>query len=118
MIDQAREELQNLEALHPRRFEPLKLQLKSFISLLESSSHDRFYHTHDSGSLPPSSTATTQASTCRKRKRKRDGEMGDEGSEVSCGAAMRKKMRPDRVDAALERARLCLEKIRELKSSF
>lgn len=60
MIDQAREELQNLEVQYPKRFEPLKLQLKSFISLLESGNGDRFDNPDDSVSLPPSSTATTQ----------------------------------------------------------
>lgn len=65
------------------------------------------------------------ASTCRKRKKVGFGEpnknvmeMKQEGSEVGDGATMRKKMRPDRVEAVLERARLCLQKIRELKSSF
>lgn len=36
MIEKAKEELQMLETQHPNRFDYLKLELKSFISLLQS----------------------------------------------------------------------------------
>ncbi|XP_031401340.1 uncharacterized protein LOC116211210 isoform X2 [Punica granatum] len=127
MMEQAREELQKLESQHPKRFATLKMELKSFISLLESNSSGRLCYTDGSvSSLPPCSTATTQASTCRKRKvvgfrepNNKAAEMEMEMEEEDADTTfMNKKKRRDSVETVLERARLCLRKIRELKTSF
>ncbi|KAA8530921.1 hypothetical protein F0562_005620 [Nyssa sinensis] len=65
MLEQAKEELQILEIQHPNRFDYLKLELKSFILLLQSQNLGP-----NSISLPTSSTATTQASSTSKKRKK------------------------------------------------
>lgn len=52
MLKQAKEELQMLETQYPNRFGHLKMELKSFILLLESQQY--------SNNIPSCSTATTQ----------------------------------------------------------
>ncbi|KNA03608.1 hypothetical protein SOVF_207220 [Spinacia oleracea] len=96
MIEKAKEELQMLETLHPHRFDYLKTELKSFISLLQSQILPEY--------LPTTSSATTQASTSMKRKRESDGKR----------VVKRKR---DRVDVVLEKAQACLLKIQEFKFS-
>lgn len=49
MIEQAKEELEILEDQHPNKFEYLKLELRSFITFLESNNSD---------SVPSTSAAT------------------------------------------------------------
>lgn len=49
MIEQAKQELEILEDQHPNNFEYLKLELRSFISFLESNNSD---------SVPSTSAAT------------------------------------------------------------
>ncbi|KAF5749604.1 hypothetical protein HS088_TW04G01574 [Tripterygium wilfordii] len=93
MIKLAKEKLEMLETQYPNRFDYLKQELESFISLHESK------HFLPETNFPCSSSASapaTQASTSRKWKRKKE----------------------NRVDSVLERAKLCLVKIQKLKSSF
>jgi len=56
MIEKAKEELETLENQHPERFDYLKHELKSFISLLQSQQLVV-------DPLPTTSTATTQGSS-------------------------------------------------------
>ncbi|KAK9691617.1 hypothetical protein RND81_09G208200 [Saponaria officinalis] len=102
MIEKAKEELQLLETLHPHKFNYMKLELQSFISLL---------HSHQLlDSLPCTSSATTQASTSMKRKRVswRKREMEDQ---------TKKRKQRDRVDVVLDKAHACLRKIQDFKNS-
>ncbi|XP_021891974.1 uncharacterized protein LOC110810194 [Carica papaya] len=102
MIQQAKEELQILEAHYPNRFDYLKLELNSFIFQ---------YHYCHSPISTPSTPATTQgSSTNKKRKINVEEDDGD--------GRLMVKQRKDRVDLVLERAELCLRKIRQVKSTF
>ncbi|XP_057492049.1 uncharacterized protein LOC130777660 [Actinidia eriantha] len=109
MIEQAKEELQILEGQHPNRFEYLKLELKSFISLHQSQNNNNMAFSPNSISLPVSSTATTQASSSSKKRKKI----------VTCSELRKHKIpRVDRVEVVLERAQACLRKIHQFKTSF
>ncbi|KAJ4724254.1 hypothetical protein OWV82_003262 [Melia azedarach] len=115
MIEQAKEELEMLETQHPHRFGYLKMELKSFIFLLESQ-YNNNNNNNNPISLPTYSTAAaTQASTSRKRKK------GGSESEI-CKMVRRngafKHKRRDRIDLVLEKAQSCLRKIQQLKSSL
>eukprot|EP00268_Persea_americana_P032974 TRINITY_DN3261_c0_g1_i2.p2 TRINITY_DN3261_c0_g1~~TRINITY_DN3261_c0_g1_i2.p2 ORF type:complete len:138 (-),score=31.74 TRINITY_DN3261_c0_g1_i2:1139-1552(-) len=124
ILEQAKEELQILEAQHPERFDYLKLQLKSFISDLtcpnfsSSSSHSLSQHLPSSSCAALSTSAATQVSSNR-RKRK-----GSEirGMGVADSIPKRRIRTLDssdaRVDIVIERAEACLRKIRQVKESF
>ncbi|XP_050229913.1 uncharacterized protein LOC126679019 [Mercurialis annua] len=109
-IIQAKEDLKILETLHPDRFEYLKLELKSFISFLESQcSSDNSIASFDQ-------LVSTQASTyCEKNDIVKDHqemeEERDEFEEV-------KKKKKDRVELVLEKAECCLRKIQEFKATL
>ncbi len=61
MEEQAKEELEILETQHPNRFKYLKLELESFIFLLQSQTTQLLLPENStSTSFPTSSTATTQ----------------------------------------------------------
>ncbi|KAL6959727.1 hypothetical protein U1Q18_039881 [Sarracenia purpurea var. burkii] len=119
MIEQAKEELQILEAQHPNRFDYLKLDLKSFIHLLQSQ--------HSAGAaagatnpvlLPVSSAATTQGSSTRKKTRKGidNGPRSHKIQRPDCEESFHKGR--DTVEMALQRAQACLLKIQQFKTSF
>ncbi|RVW92426.1 uncharacterized protein LOC100853090 [Vitis vinifera] len=126
VIQQAKEELEMLEAQHPNRFHSLKLDLKSFIFLhsqnlfLNSNCNSNTSSSSPSSSQCPhhkmpsatSSFATTQASSNSSRKRKR-GIFDDEESNQKF-----QRVDGDRVDVVLKRAEVCLQKIQDLKTNF
>ncbi|EEF36481.1 conserved hypothetical protein [Ricinus communis] len=129
IIVQAEEDLRILETHHPNRFEYLKLELKSFISFLESQQLLLPYYCDNSIFLPSSSShqlVSTQASTCEKNQKGTNGSFEiQEMEEVREGTKhefqehkVEVKMNKDRVDLALEKAQTCLHKIRELKTSL
>ncbi|RWR90413.1 hypothetical protein CKAN_01950600 [Cinnamomum micranthum f. kanehirae] len=122
ILEQAKEELQMLEAQHPERFDYLKLQLKSFISDLtcpnfSSSSHSLSQHLPPSCAALSTSAATQVSSNRRKRKGSEIRGMG-----VADSIPKRRIRRSDssdaRVDIVIERAEACLRKIRLVKESF
>ncbi|KAJ0021141.1 hypothetical protein Pint_31110 [Pistacia integerrima] len=123
MIEQAKEELQILETLHPNRFDYLKLELKSFIFFLESQ-HNNNDNNNENNNLiyyPSSSTATTQASTNNRKRKKAGIGMGSCRNEEMKNKFQRvlgEFKRRDRIDLVLEKAQSCLRKIKELKSSL
>ncbi|KAI3409509.1 uncharacterized protein J3R85_019256, partial [Psidium guajava] len=111
MIEQAKEELQALETQHPCRFGHLKVELKSFILLLESQHFLLHHHRHHiSSPLSSSFSVTTQESTCRKRKKR--------GVQEKAGIRASPAPKRGRIDAVLDRAKSCLQKIQDLKTSF
>ncbi|CAK9136411.1 unnamed protein product [Ilex paraguariensis] len=122
MIEQAKEELQMLEANHPHRFDYLKLELRSFIFLLESQN----LQLPKNSTMMSCSAATTQASTSKKRKK--SGSEMQRRMESNVEACRRKlprvghgggyMKRNDSVDAAIERAQACLHKIQQFKNQF
>ncbi|RZC71440.1 hypothetical protein C5167_034628 [Papaver somniferum] len=132
MIQQAKEELENLESEHPNRFKLLKHELETFIS---DASSAKFHHyvnptVHNFGSS--SKSISTQASTSiRKRKRCPQIQNTHPGDVVqwttTSDAAITTtkqnlhKMEHQKrtsVDAAIQRAEACLEKLRIVKASF
>ncbi|XXG60374.1 hypothetical protein AAC387_Pa04g2298 [Persea americana] len=129
ILEQAKEELQILEAQHPERFDYLKLQLKSFISDLtcpnfsSSSSHSLTQHLPSSSCAALSTSAATQVfvRTVSSNRRKRKGSE-IRGMGVADSIPKRRIHRLDssdaRVDIVIERAEACLRKIRQVKESF
>ncbi|XP_020577010.1 uncharacterized protein LOC110022412 isoform X2 [Phalaenopsis equestris] len=110
MMDRAKEELKNLEAHHPSRFDYLKLELQSLIS--DYDLDPSFPNLLSSSSSP---SAGTQVSS-RKRRR---GEL--RGEELGFGLEMEKKMRlssEERAEMAIRRAKACLRRIQLVKESF
>ncbi|TMW88189.1 uncharacterized protein LOC107010819 [Solanum pennellii] len=109
-MEEAKKELEILETQHPNKFEYLKLELRSFISFLES---------HNSDTLPSSSYVDTQESSSN-RKRKN-------GSFASKEEPKKKLQRVgqdtvgcnkrSRIDVVMERAQACLRKIQRFKTS-
>ncbi|XP_027179053.1 uncharacterized protein LOC113778009 [Coffea eugenioides] len=130
MIEQAKEELQILEAQQPDNFNCLKDELKSFISRLESqnlplpSGHDNYKNSTGYSNI--SSVSTRESSACKKRKKEDclDRQvMEDENIEGPKRKFQRVagdgcSERRNRIDLAIERARECLEKIQRFKTSF
>ncbi|XP_034684480.1 uncharacterized protein LOC117913586 [Vitis riparia] len=121
VIQQAKEELEMLEAQHPNRFHSLKLDLKSFIFLHSQNLFLNSNCNSNTSSSSPSSSqcphhkmpsATTQASSNSSRKRKR-GIFDDEESNQKF-----QRVDGDRVDVVLKRAEVCLQKIQDLKTNF
>ncbi|XP_022933879.1 uncharacterized protein LOC111441161 isoform X1 [Cucurbita moschata] len=132
--DQAKAELESLQLLHPNRFEYLKLELKSFIQLLQSQSQSRseeLFHQPNTveasrrrspSTLAPDSQA--ESSSCRKRRKMEEG-----GQMKVYGNGLRREIaesetgdkngrRRDRVDVVLERAVVCLRKIQRFKTAL
>ncbi|XP_022968454.1 uncharacterized protein LOC111467682 isoform X2 [Cucurbita maxima] len=129
--DQAKAELESLQLLHPNRFEYLKLELKSFIQLLQSQSQsEELFHQPNaveaSRRRSPSSLApdSQESSSCRKRRKMEEGGQmkvyGDrlqrEIAESETGD--KNGRRRDRVDVVLERAVVCLRKIQRFKTAL
>ncbi|XP_027073222.1 uncharacterized protein [Coffea arabica] len=125
MIEQAKEELQILEAQQPDNFNYLKDELKSFISRLESQSlplpsgHDNYKNSTGYSNI--SSASTRESSACKKRKK--EDSLEDENIEGPKRKSQRVagdgcSERRNRIDLAIERARECLEKIQRFKTSF
>ncbi|GAA0146926.1 hypothetical protein LIER_06754 [Lithospermum erythrorhizon] len=126
MLQQANEELEILEAQYPNRFEYLKIELKSFISLIESQNKNDYnmgFYVN-----PTSSSTTTQASTTEKRRkngchdlqkvRRVDSNIEakvEKYEKVECEGQVTKKKR---IDAVMEKAQACLNKIQLFKTSF
>ncbi|EXB86767.1 hypothetical protein L484_007791 [Morus notabilis] len=132
--ERAKEELRNIEAQYPNSHEYLKLELKSFIFLLQSHHH----HDHlnillnsDHTQFFPTSSpavATQESTSNRKRKKVSENHCIDNDSDKQELNQINQspedivvketKKRRDRVELVLERARACLRKIRHLKSSL
>ncbi|KAI5669661.1 hypothetical protein M9H77_19514 [Catharanthus roseus] len=115
MIEQAKEELQILETQQPKRFNYLKLELKSFISHLESQKLFLSSCAAESSSVSIASDAATQESSNSKKRKK------VEGGIMETAAPKQKLQRVEldnRTAAVVERARACLHKIQEFKTSF
>ncbi|KAK6797786.1 hypothetical protein RDI58_005488 [Solanum bulbocastanum] len=109
-MEEAKKELEILETQHPNKFEYLKLELRSFISFLES---------HYSDTLPSNSYVDTQESSSN-RKRK-NGSFGikeepkkklQRVGQDTVGCSKR-----SRIDVVMERAQACLQKIQRFKTS-
>ncbi|PHU26709.1 hypothetical protein BC332_05041 [Capsicum chinense] len=106
-MEQAKKELEILETEYPNKFEYLKLELRSFISFLESDS------------LPSSSYVDTQESSSN-RKRK----TGSSGSREEPRKKLQRAVQDtagctkrSRIDVVMERAQACLQKIQQFKTS-
>ncbi|XP_022157363.1 uncharacterized protein LOC111024084 [Momordica charantia] len=125
--EQATEELEALQLLHPDRFEYLKLELKSFIQLLQSQSQSDHPNAHEASKPSPTSLApdSQESSSCRKRRKI----IEESGSEKACGNRLHRATaaesetgemigRRNRVDVVLERAVVCLRKIRRFKTAL
>ncbi|KAI4382194.1 hypothetical protein MLD38_008189 [Melastoma candidum] len=115
MMDQAEDDLQQLESQHPHRFNYLKLELRSFILLLQSQ-HSLLHR--QSPPSPSSSPVATQASTSG-RKRNGDGNSRHEDEEVmDDDDDSTVKGGEDRVGVVLKRAKCCLRKLQEFKATL
>ncbi|RDX60809.1 hypothetical protein CR513_61017 [Mucuna pruriens] len=137
MEEQAKEELKLLEAQYPNQHEYLKHELRSFIFQLQTkhqdsellpennhcSNHLAFYDTQESTSLEEQ----RKRSSCGLELALADGvvmegkidgssELESPKSVVMKHFSSRKNKRKDRVDLVLERAQVCLKKIRHLKT--
>uniref|UniRef100_A0A2N9IGU2 Uncharacterized protein n=1 Tax=Fagus sylvatica TaxID=28930 RepID=A0A2N9IGU2_FAGSY len=135
MEEQAKEELEILETQHPNRFKYLKLELESFIFLLQSQTTQLLLpeNSTSTSTFPTSSTATTQESTSNKKRKVSDCVcvLMEDGKEASkqkfqmgtdimgyMKGDIRKTKKRDRVDELLDRAQACLQKIQHLKASL
>ncbi|XP_010528617.1 PREDICTED: uncharacterized protein LOC104805671 [Tarenaya hassleriana] len=114
LMESAKEELEILQTHHPNRFHYLKSELEILLREL-----------HAPPSLPSSGDAvvlTQESSNCKSKEetRKKGKGMNKRGSQVSSFKMAQKVItkRKDRVDLALERAHLCLQKIKVVKSSL
>ncbi|TKY47314.1 hypothetical protein E2542_SST29374 [Spatholobus suberectus] len=138
MEEQAKEELELLEAQYPNQHEYLKHELRSFIFQLQSkhqdsellpeknhcSTHLAFYdHTQESTSLEDQKKRSNYGLELALADRvvmegKVDGssELETPKSVVMKHFSSRKNKRKDRVDLVLERAQVCLKKIKHLKT--
>ncbi|EOA15719.1 hypothetical protein CARUB_v10006621mg [Capsella rubella] len=127
LVETAKEELEILHSQYPNRFSYLKSDLQSFISNLRE---------HHAPPLIPSSSVvlTQESSNCKykQKHKKRKCVMencGDQASSSTMGKIHKNnnnkmisqrvvKKRKSRVEMVLERAQLCLQKIRDVKASL
>ncbi|KAL6345855.1 hypothetical protein AAG906_017614 [Vitis piasezkii] len=118
VIQQAKEELEMLEAQHPNRFHSLKLDLKSFIFLQSQNLFLNSNCNSNTSSSSPSSSqcphhkmpsATSSFATTQEEERRFDDEESNQKFQRVDG---------DRVDVVLKRAEVCLQKIQDLKTNF
>ncbi|CAN8272729.1 unnamed protein product [Cochlearia groenlandica] len=130
LVETAQEELEILQTQYPNRFAYLKSDLESFISDL------REVHAPPCASSSSSSSSlvvlTQESSNCKiknhhKKRKCTKEKFGDqESSSSSSTGKIDKNMmshrvvtkREDRVELVLERAQLCLQKIRDVKASL
>ncbi|XP_010450458.1 PREDICTED: uncharacterized protein LOC104732596 [Camelina sativa] len=129
LVETAKEELEILQSQYPNRFAYLKSDLQSFISHLRED--------HAPPRIPSSSSSsvvlTQESSNCKNKQKhkKRKWVMdnfGDQASSSTIGKIHKNnnnKMgqrvvtkRKNRVEMVLERAQLCLQKIRDVKASL
>ncbi|XP_010553880.1 PREDICTED: uncharacterized protein LOC104823832 [Tarenaya hassleriana] len=119
LMERAEEELEILQTQHPNRFQYLKSELESFIFLLREN--------HAPPPISGDVVLTQASSNCKKKKsKKKRKRMDKSGDQVSSLGSKKKDKRAqrtmaeskDRVDMVLEKAQLCLEKIRDVKSSL
>ncbi|KAK1361880.1 hypothetical protein POM88_046354 [Heracleum sosnowskyi] len=132
VIEQAKQELEKLETQYPNCFQSLKLDLKTFISQLEEEQEEKL--SSQQRYSFPTTTASTHVSSTRKKRKKgnsdvkgtRDDDQAQSKLEISKMLHMKRfccengygKRRDMRTDAAIERARVCLQKVQQLKTSF
>ncbi|KAL0558659.1 hypothetical protein IC582_003237 [Cucumis melo] len=124
--EQANVELQSLQLLYPNRFEYLKLELKSFIHLLQSQSEHPFPQPNTilTSNRSPSPFSfgpdTQESSSCRKRRKVEEGRNSRRNGLQREVAESESKIgrRKDRVEVVLERAAVCLCKIRRFKMAL
>ncbi|CAA7055810.1 unnamed protein product [Microthlaspi erraticum] len=135
LVETAKEELEILQSQYPNRYAYLKSDLQSFISNLRE---DHAPPLASSSSSPSSVILTQESSNCKKKqkhkKRKYVKEnVGDQASSSSSSSSSSTKKihknntemaqrvvtkRKSRVEMVLERAHLCLQKIRDVKASL
>ncbi|WOG97470.1 hypothetical protein DCAR_0416810 [Daucus carota subsp. sativus] len=129
VIEQAKKELEKLEIQHPNSFQSLKFELRNFISQLEEEEEEKL-----SSPQYYSTTASTHVSWTGKKRKKgssdeeemRDVDEAESKLEVckmlcrkrSCCDEAYGKRRDMNTVAAIERARVCLQKVQQLKTSF
>ncbi|KAG4935094.1 hypothetical protein AAZX31_18G047600 [Glycine max] len=136
MEEQAKEELKLLEAQYPNHHEHLKNELRSFIFQLQTNHHDSEQLPENNNFSTHLAFFDTEESTSLEELRKRsdyDLELGladrvviekiDGSSKLETPKSVvvkhfssRKNKRKDRVDLVLERAQVCLKKIKHLKT--
>ncbi|XP_020223092.1 uncharacterized protein LOC109805437 [Cajanus cajan] len=133
MEEQAKEELKMLEAQYPNQHEFLKHELRSLIFQLQSKHQDSeplpennhcnlaFRDTQESTSLEQGKSSSHGSELGLAERVVTDGKV-DENSELETPKidvmkhfSSRKNKRKDRVDLVLERAQVCLKKIKHLK---
>ncbi|CAL9044894.1 unnamed protein product [Musa banksii] len=130
LVERAREELENLESLHPTRFKYLKLELKSLIS----QPHSYVVAVDEDSSRPPPTTspAPTQVSSNRKRKTGRSDNDDDEQADQRQKKQAQKPLSASgrrgggegcmksesSGEMAMRRAEACLRRIQQLKHSL
>ncbi|KAG7543553.1 hypothetical protein ISN45_Aa07g034600 [Arabidopsis thaliana x Arabidopsis arenosa] len=127
LMETAKEELEILQSQYPNRFAYLKSDLESFIS------HLREDHAPPRPSSSSSSVVLTQESSNCKNKQKHKkrkcvmDNFGDQASSSTIGKIHKNNnkigqrvvtKRKNRVEMVLERAQLCLQKIRDVKASL
>ncbi|KAI4307737.1 hypothetical protein L6164_030891 [Bauhinia variegata] len=142
MEEQAKEELEMIEAQYPNHFQSLKLELKSFIFLLQTQKQETQLIPENNCSTSPSSMVDTQESTSLEQAQQRrksncsfeaalkdrvvmEGKI-DEDSQLASPKSDkvvkkysgRMRKRKDRVDVVLEMAQGCLKKIKLLKATL
>ncbi|KAG7610952.1 hypothetical protein ISN44_As05g030710 [Arabidopsis suecica] len=126
LVETAKEELEILQSQYPNRFAYLKSDLQSFISHLRED--------HAPPRLSPSSSVvlTQESSNCnyKQKHKKRKCVMANFGGQASSSTTGKihknnNKMgqrvvtkKKSRVEMVLERAQLCLQKIRDVKASL
>ncbi|KAK7301987.1 hypothetical protein RJT34_12864 [Clitoria ternatea] len=139
MEEQAKEELEMLEAQYPNQHEFLKQELRSFISQLQSNRQDSHLHPENNHCTTFLALFDTEAESTNFKRMKKSGYglelaladtvvmegKSDENSLLESPKAVvvkhcssRKNKRKDRVDLVLKRAQTCLEKIRHFKASL
>ncbi|KAL1197086.1 hypothetical protein V5N11_001967 [Cardamine amara subsp. amara] len=126
LVETAKEELEILHTQYPNRFAYLKSDLQYFIS------HIRDDHAPPRGSSSSSAIILTQESSNCKNKpkhKKRKYVMDNSGDRASSSSGKIDKnnnkmgqrlvtKRKNRVEMVLERAQLCLQKLRDVKASL
>ncbi|KAK7333746.1 hypothetical protein VNO80_30523 [Phaseolus coccineus] len=134
MEELAKEELELLEAQYPNQHEHLKHELKSFICQLQTKHLDsellvenNHCNTHLFFDTEESTSLEGQRSNCGlelglAERVVMEGEISGSSeleaskSDVIKQSSSRKNKRKDRVDLVLERAQVCLKKIKHLKT--
>ncbi|KAI3941627.1 hypothetical protein MKX01_018217 [Papaver californicum] len=124
MIEQAKEELENLESQHPNRFKLLKHELETFISNASSADFHHYVNPDVQNLGTPTSISTQASTSIRKRKRcpqiqnTHRGDVATTTTKPNLPKMEHQIQKRTSVDAAIQRAEACLEKLRIMKASL